>query len=278
MPSQLSDPRHDTSGMARAAVERPDDMDKYEEDAEPTASHALAQESIESEPQARGASQVDHAAAEVRDLGWNEESQKVPQPVIGGLANEELWTLIRRFDKQVFYVKAVQDTPLANLDMNIADDEEFSPDKLRSQLERMYITVGVSLVAFWKHVARLRSWREYRRTSAFLAVYVVAWLLDLLIPAWAAFLMALILYPHARVVCFPPVPPALIDSRTGGIQKPPAGSLASQDTMTGAAEEHRGEGVEREAHHFVNSLSTVCHPRHRPHLLYMVTSRMEDGN
>ena len=98
--------------------------------------------------------------------------------MIQGLKNEDLWTLVRRFDKVVFHVRSIQKPPLADLDMNIADDEEFSPEKLRSQLERFYIIVVVRIFAVWKHIVRLRSWKETRRTSTFLAVYIVAWLLE----------------------------------------------------------------------------------------------------
>jgi hypothetical protein len=70
----------------------------------------------------------------------------------------------------MYHVKALPDTPLNSLDLNIADEDEFSPDKLRSNIERLYVTVIVGLVGFGKHIARLRSWREPRRTSAFFAV------------------------------------------------------------------------------------------------------------
>lgn len=56
------------------------------------------------------------------------------------------------------------------LDLNIADEEEFSPDKLRANFERLYMTVGIGLMGFGKHVMRLRSWREKRRTAWFCAV------------------------------------------------------------------------------------------------------------
>lgn len=235
----------------------PEIVEKHEEET-PTASHALAHESVNAEPEDKGACQVEHDDIEVRNLGWNDEARRVPEPVVGGLKNEELWTLVRRFDKQIFHVKSIEEPPLANLDMNIADDEEFSPDKLRAHLERLYVTVVVALFSFWKHIARLRSWREYRRTALFLAVYTAAWLLDLLVPTIVGFLMVLVLYPRSRDICFPPAPPALIDSKTGGVQKPPAGVLASDDTATGAPEKHKGEGVEQEAHSFVNSIATVC--------------------
>ncbi len=61
----------------------------------PTESHELANADHEE----KGAAQLDHGQTEVRDLGWNDESQDVPSPLVGGLPNEELWTLIRRFNK-----------------------------------------------------------------------------------------------------------------------------------------------------------------------------------
>lgn len=62
--------------------------------------------------------------------------------------------------------------PLDNLDMNSVEDEEFSPDKLRSNIERLYMTVIVGVMSLWKHIVRLRSWREGRRTAAFCAVSI----------------------------------------------------------------------------------------------------------
>lgn len=233
----------------------PEIVERHEEE-QPTASHALAEEGTQVDPEEKGASQVEHGDIEVKNMGWNDGN--VPHPVVGGLKNEELWTMTRRFNKQIFHVKSIEEPPLANLDMNIADEEDFSPEKLRAQLERLYMVVIVSLFSTWKHIVRLRSWREYKRTSAFLGVYIVAWLLDLLVPTIIAFMMVLIVYPPARQICFPPAPPSLIDSNTGGVQKPPAGVLASDDSITGAPEKHEGEAVEQEAHRFVTSISEVC--------------------
>ena len=89
---------------------------------------------------------------------------------MGGLPNEDLWTLVRRFNKQMYHVKATDANPPGGLDLNIVEDEEFSPDKLRSNMERLYMTVIIGLMGSGKHVARLRSWREPRRTGAFAAV------------------------------------------------------------------------------------------------------------
>ncbi|KAF4594847.1 hypothetical protein GQ602_000460 [Ophiocordyceps camponoti-floridani] len=240
----------------------------------PTTSHVLAAESIRSDPvDLRGASQTEHHEVEVKDLGWNETSDRhVPRQVLGGIDNHHLWTLMRRFDKFVFRVRSIGDEPATRLDMDVADDDDFSPEKLRATVERLYVSVLVPIVSGWKHVARLRSWRERRRTSIFLAVYTAAWLTDLLIPTMTVSTMMLILYPASRAVCFPPVPPALVDGRTGGVQKPAAGIMASRDSLTGAPEKQKGEGVEREAHNLVNTLSTVAisasagrRPRGDPH-------------
>lgn len=60
-----------------------------------TDSHLLANEDHEE----KGAAQIPHGNAEVRDLGWNDHPTDVPMPLVGGLPNEELWTLVRRFNK-----------------------------------------------------------------------------------------------------------------------------------------------------------------------------------
>ena len=70
----------------------------------------------------------------------------------------------------MYHVKAMATAPPGGLDLNIADEDEFSPDKLRANIERLYMTVIVGLIGFGKHIARLRSWREPRRTAAFCTV------------------------------------------------------------------------------------------------------------
>lgn len=77
--------------------EKPETVEDAEEEPA-TNSHALAN----AEPEdilEKGAAQLGHDATEVRDLGWNEKPDGVPSPLVGGLPNEELWTLIRRFNK-----------------------------------------------------------------------------------------------------------------------------------------------------------------------------------
>jgi hypothetical protein len=75
-------------------TQQPDVVEAHEEE-QPTVSHVLANADFEE----KGAAQEDHGQTEVRDLGWNEHPTDVPTPLVGGLSNEELWTLIRRFNK-----------------------------------------------------------------------------------------------------------------------------------------------------------------------------------
>lgn len=80
--------------MNAPKVDEPEIVEAAPEE-HPTDSHELANANHEE----KGAAQVDHGQTEVRDLGWNENPSDIPNPVVGGLPNEELWTLIRRFNK-----------------------------------------------------------------------------------------------------------------------------------------------------------------------------------
>jgi hypothetical protein len=158
----------------------------------------------------------------------------------------------------MYHVKAIPEAPPGGLDLQIANEDEFSPDKLRSNIERLYVTVVVGLIGFGKHIARLRSWREPRRTAAFAAVYLTAWLLNLLVPTFLTFLLILIAVPRSRDLCFPPAPLALVSAKTGGITKPKAGVLGSHDSVTGAPEKYQGQAVEQEASNLVAGIATVA--------------------
>ena len=101
--------------------------------------------------------------------------------------------------------------------------------------------------------------------------YFIAWIFDLIVPLIAATLVALIAYPPSRGFLFPPAPLALVDSKTGGVQKPKSGVLGSHDSATGAPENHKGEAVEQEASNFVNGIASVAlssvtgkHPQGEP--------------
>ncbi|KAL6718719.1 hypothetical protein ACLMJK_002953 [Lecanora helva] len=221
----------------------------------PSDSHALASAD---DHEIKGAVQTNHEEGEVRDMGWNEHPHDVPKNLVGGLPNEELWTLVRRFNKQMYHVKATNQQMIGGLDCYIVDEDEFSPDKLRSNIERLYMTVVIGMMGFGKHIARLRSWREPRRTGAFAAAYFIAWVFNFLMPLLFTTMIVLIVYPPARTIMFPPVPLALVSSKTGGVQTPQAGVLGSHDSATGAPEKHKGEAVEQEAHNFVSGIGSIA--------------------
>lgn len=158
----------------------------------------------------------------------------------------------------MYHVKSISAPVPGGLDLNIADEEEFSPDKLRANVERLYMTVIVGLLATVKHMARLRSWRETRRTACFAMAYALAWILDLLVPLLSLTIVTLIVYPRSRAMLFPPAPVALVSATSGGIQKPKAGVLGSHDSATGAPENHKGEAVEQEASNFVHGIASIA--------------------
>jgi hypothetical protein len=58
----------------------------------------------------------------------------------------------------MYHVKEIPTAPPGGLDMNIADEEEFSPDKLRSNIERLYMTIvcsGLKLNESFSPVSRV---------------------------------------------------------------------------------------------------------------------------
>jgi hypothetical protein len=225
-------------------------------DKAPTESHALAQESVDNIAlQLKdGDRYIEHNTLQAATSGWNSETA-IPIQLYTGIPNGDFWTLIRRFNKQISHVKRINKQPLSNLDMNIAAGEDITAMKLQAHAERFYMTVVTSLVALYKHIALLRSWRD-NRTFYFFGTYSIAWLVDLLPPTLILFLIVLIVCPPVREICFPPAPASLISSRTGAVKKPIAGVLASE-SVTGAPEENSGEAIEQEAHSFIYSISTV---------------------
>lgn len=63
-----------------------------------TESHALAVAAVDHDDE-KGVAQEAHDEPEVRDLGWRDDAKQLSSPLVAGLSNEELWLLIRRFDK-----------------------------------------------------------------------------------------------------------------------------------------------------------------------------------
>src|SRR5690349_21261797 len=60
-----------------------------------TFSHVLANDDHE----IKGHTQIRGGEDEIADLGWNEKKEDIAAPLVGGMDNEELWLLLRRFDK-----------------------------------------------------------------------------------------------------------------------------------------------------------------------------------
>lgn len=85
------------------AVANPDKIDVAQSMTEqPTASHALAM----ADHDEKGAAQEPHDS-EVNDLGWTDHVDQMPNPVVGGMHNEDLWVLVRRFNKVRYGSKAL---------------------------------------------------------------------------------------------------------------------------------------------------------------------------
>jgi hypothetical protein len=168
-------------------------------------------------------------------------------------------------------VKAVPD-PKENLDLNRTDNERFPPEKLRMTLERFYTSVVVGVTEFFRHITRLRSWKEPVRTTIFCGVcwpgplnecwnvnvlqgYFVAWIVDILIPTTLGLLIALIIVPSVRVLMFPDLAKKVDPTGESGSS---SGQIESQDSLTGAPENHKGEAAEQEAKNFVDSFAAVA--------------------
>ncbi|KAL2819616.1 hypothetical protein BDW59DRAFT_151285 [Aspergillus cavernicola] len=158
-----------------------------------------------------------------RQGGQNQD--KTGDTLTPGLSNEELWSLIQRFNKQVSHVQAVSRSH-AQLDLTRATEEQFPPAKLQRTIDRFYSSVIVVLGAFVTHITRLRSWNEPSRTGTFGAVYLVAWLGNFLIPMITSVLVALILCPPVRSLLFPPLPKTQ-PSSDARLDKPLQGTISS---------------------------------------------------
>ncbi|KAK9349945.1 hypothetical protein V1523DRAFT_436764 [Lipomyces doorenjongii] len=143
-------------------------------------SHALAKqyrERFEEQEQAFQRSEgksgegTKESESETKDLGWHQVAKEIHPSLVPDVPNELLWMLVRRFNKQIYNVRAIDTKPAGGIDLNISDKEEFdSPAKIRTGTERLYMTVFIGVMDFWHHMARLRTWKEWRRTLSFCVV------------------------------------------------------------------------------------------------------------
>ncbi|CAF3461888.1 unnamed protein product [Fusarium graminearum] len=191
---------------------------------------------------------------EITDSGWHTDRIYPQDYAVDDVKNEDAWLLIRRFNKRVFHIKHTPNHPKDKMDLEVAEDEQFSPNKLRAQLERLYMGAILGFIISRQHISRLQSWREPRRTAAFCITYFTVWYLNFLMPTLLATLLAALLSSKIRTTLFPPCPPSLVHYQGGHLIKPPAGMLGTTDTATGAPENLKGETLEREASNFATGL------------------------
>ncbi|KAF5581768.1 hypothetical protein FPANT_8792 [Fusarium pseudoanthophilum] len=167
--------------------------------------------------------------AEVQDVGWGDDHVRPEDYAIDGIKNEDVWLLIRRFNKRVFHLKHAPNHPEDEMDFNVADEEQFSPNKLRAQIERLYMEATTPLET---------PVVEGTKTNIM----------------FLSGLMAIILSPRIRNTFFPPCPPSIVHYQGGHLIKPASGILGTVDTATGAPESLKGETLEREASNFATGL------------------------
>ncbi|KAF5546808.1 hypothetical protein FMEXI_5499 [Fusarium mexicanum] len=181
--------------------------------------------------------------AEVQDVGWDDDQIRPEDYAVGGMKNEDIWLLVRRFNKRIFHLKHAPNHPEDEMDFNVAEEEQFSPNKLRAQIERLYMGATTPLKT-----------PVVEGTKTNIVFLSRAWYLDFLMPVLLTGLMAILLSPKVRNTLFPPCPPALAHYQGGHLIKPAAGILGTVDTATGAPESLKGETLEREASNFATGL------------------------
>jgi len=194
----------------------------------------------------------------VIDIGWNQKPGHNAKSWVRGCHNEEVWALVRRMNKEVLEIRKIDHVPRGDLDLMMAEDLVFSPIKLRSEVERLYMGMMLGLFSFAKSFARLRSWREPRRTGAFCITYFAAWYFDYLTFVILCATIAIITSPEVRRTLFPKASLSMVDISDGSLAKPMAGTLGSTDSATGAPQNLKGESVENEASNFVTSVAAIA--------------------
>ncbi|GAA5861821.1 hypothetical protein JCM8547_008565 [Rhodosporidiobolus lusitaniae] len=198
--------------------------------------------------------QIEKHKADKREvLGLEPQGTIVP-----GLEDDKLWAMIRRFDVQIAHTL----TPPTKLPRGEPDLRPstlpavpFNSDTLKSNLERVYATLGVWKIYSVREAMRLMSWspEERKRTAIWCVCYFVAAAFGLVIPAFVGMLIALTAYPRSRKILFPPVlPPAGVPPSATD----PLNQKGDESLIAGVSEpiEHRSraEQVEQQAWEFTN--------------------------
>jgi hypothetical protein len=92
-PESLRAPEPISAGLDKSSH---NDEKRQDDNLGPTDSHVLSQ--VEPEEDAKGLAQKAGVTNDVSDIGWG-ESDKIEERIVRGLSNEDLWMLIRRFNK-----------------------------------------------------------------------------------------------------------------------------------------------------------------------------------
>jgi hypothetical protein len=92
-PESLRAPEPISAGLDKSSH---NDGKSQDDDLGPTDSHVLSQ--VEPEEEAKGLAQKAGVTNDVSDIGWG-ESDKIEERIVTGLSNQDLWMLIRRFNK-----------------------------------------------------------------------------------------------------------------------------------------------------------------------------------
>nr|XP_031858990.1 uncharacterized protein CI109_005658 [Kwoniella shandongensis]KAA5526062.1 hypothetical protein CI109_005658 [Kwoniella shandongensis] len=127
--------------------------------------------------------------------------------LVRGIDNDDLNAMLRTFDKQVQNVHICpppyEKINTAALDLRPSPDEDFTVEKLTSNLERFYASVVTGVIRGMTEIQRIRNWEDGgTRTGVALLAYSLAWYLNLITTSFLLFLATLVLFPPARHYCF----------------------------------------------------------------------------
>ncbi|GAA5864200.1 hypothetical protein JCM1840_006699 [Sporobolomyces johnsonii] len=198
--------------------------------------------------------QVEKQKADMRQV----KGEEPEGTIVPGLEDDKLWALIRRFDVQVTHTL----TPPTKLPRGEPDLRPstlpavpFNSDELKSNLERVYATLGIWTIYGAREMRRLMTWEEVerKRTAYFCLGYFVAAAFGMVIPAIMGLLVALLVYPPSRKFLFPPVPPPAGQAPSA---TDPTNQKGDESMLVGVGHpiEHRSrtEQIEQQAWEFTN--------------------------
>ncbi|GAA5950814.1 hypothetical protein JCM21900_002026 [Sporobolomyces salmonicolor] len=198
--------------------------------------------------------QIEKHKADMRQV----KGEEPEGTIVPGLEDDKLWAMIRRFDVQITHTL----TPPTKLPRGEPDLRPstlpavpFNSDELKSNLERVYATLGIWIIYGARELRRLMTWEEVerKRTAYFCTGYFIAAAFGMVIPAIMGLLVALLVYPPSRKFLFPPVPPSPGQPPSA---TDPTNQKGDESMLVGVGHpiEHRSrtEQIEQQAWEFTN--------------------------